>query len=416
MCPQTFLTFSVEASSMASTIEALRLGNPSLTDRVFVLPTTVERLASAVTDQKLSLTAAVDFFKAQTAEGPEPSAPTAAPAAEGLGKEGGEGGGGGTADVKAEEESADENSLNKVDVIVSEPIGTFLFNERMMETFLLARDMFLKPGGKMFPSKCTLYLAPFSDATLHEDTRQRCSFWNNRDFNGVDLSAAAPRAVYEQFRQPVVDYIDPSILVAHPHAEEFDLATIPRKSLECLTFNFSFPIDRPCLVHGIAGWFDVLFDGSTQTTGFSTSPSSPPTHWYQIRFLLPVPLAINPSQVLVGKIQMKANAQQSYDIHLAVIIQGTDIHAENLRIDLSDPEYRYYSNPSQSYYPNQMAASAAAYSPTFYNAASQQPQQQQQQQQQQHQQPPLPGASVSSLPPETIPNDGLHVVTSKPRL
>jgi type I protein arginine methyltransferase len=35
----------------------------------------------------------------------------------------------------------------KVDILVSEPIGTFIFNERMIESYLFARDMFLKEGG-----------------------------------------------------------------------------------------------------------------------------------------------------------------------------------------------------------------------------------------------------------------------------
>ena len=39
----------------------------------------------------------------------------------------------------------------KVDVLVSEPMGTLLVNERMLETYLYARDHFLKPGGRMFP-------------------------------------------------------------------------------------------------------------------------------------------------------------------------------------------------------------------------------------------------------------------------
>ena len=39
----------------------------------------------------------------------------------------------------------------RVDVLISEPIGTLLVNERMLETYIFARDHFLKPGGKMFP-------------------------------------------------------------------------------------------------------------------------------------------------------------------------------------------------------------------------------------------------------------------------
>lgn len=49
--------------------------------------------------------------------------------------------------VEAVDLKTDLNS-SKVDVLISEPIGTFLFNERMIETYLFARDVFLRPGGK----------------------------------------------------------------------------------------------------------------------------------------------------------------------------------------------------------------------------------------------------------------------------
>lgn len=48
---------------------------------------------------------------------------------------------------KVEEVSIPE----KVDLLVSEPMGTLLVNERMLESYIYARDHFLKPGGKLFP-------------------------------------------------------------------------------------------------------------------------------------------------------------------------------------------------------------------------------------------------------------------------
>merc|ERR1719410_882157 len=50
----------------------------------------------------------------------------------------------------------------KVDVIVSEWMGYMLLRESMLDTVLVARDKYLKPGGAMFPSHATLYLAPVS--------------------------------------------------------------------------------------------------------------------------------------------------------------------------------------------------------------------------------------------------------------
>ena len=54
----------------------------------------------------------------------------------------------------------------QVDMIISEPMGYMLLNERMLETFLHAKK-FLKPGGKMFPSRGDLHLAPFTDEALY---------------------------------------------------------------------------------------------------------------------------------------------------------------------------------------------------------------------------------------------------------
>jgi len=62
------------------------------------------------------------------------------------------------------EDLTDEDIPEKqVDVIVSEPLGTFLLNERMLETYVIARNMFLKPGGRMFPAKADFCVVPFTD-------------------------------------------------------------------------------------------------------------------------------------------------------------------------------------------------------------------------------------------------------------
>jgi len=75
------------------------------------------------------------------------------------------------------EEKIEALKLNeKVDVLISEPIGTLLVNERMLETYVFARDNFLKPGGKLFPVGIPLTfldLCHVSDSPLVEFTR-RC--------------------------------------------------------------------------------------------------------------------------------------------------------------------------------------------------------------------------------------------------
>jgi histone-arginine methyltransferase CARM1 len=64
----------------------------------------------------------------------------------------------------------------KVDVIISEPMGYMLLNERMLESFLHAKK-WLKPNGKLFPSIGDLYAAPFTDEALYMEQATKANFW-----------------------------------------------------------------------------------------------------------------------------------------------------------------------------------------------------------------------------------------------
>lgn len=74
-------------------------------------------------------------------------------------------------------------------MVVSEPLGIMLVNERMLESFLYTRK-WLKPSGKMFPSKSDLYVAPFSDEQLFREATDKAAFWQQTSFYGTKLMNA----------------------------------------------------------------------------------------------------------------------------------------------------------------------------------------------------------------------------------
>jgi hypothetical protein len=57
----------------------------------------------------------------------------------------------------------------KVDVIISSSFGYALINGHGAEAFIKARDRFLKPGGKMYPSHATMFMCPFSEQALFDE-------------------------------------------------------------------------------------------------------------------------------------------------------------------------------------------------------------------------------------------------------
>ena len=59
--------------------------------------------------------------------------------------------------------------ITEFDIIVSEWMGYFLLYESMLDTVIMARDKYLKPGGLMFPDEATLYLAAIEDMEYKEE-------------------------------------------------------------------------------------------------------------------------------------------------------------------------------------------------------------------------------------------------------
>jgi len=92
----------------------------------------------------------------------------------------------------------------QVDIIISEPIGFLLVHERMLESYVVARDRFLKPDVLMMPSTGSIVLCPFTDDAIYKEQTDKIAFWETKDFYGVDLSAVVEQATLEYFAQPIV--------------------------------------------------------------------------------------------------------------------------------------------------------------------------------------------------------------------
>nr|CCA27260.1 histonearginine methyltransferase putative [Albugo laibachii Nc14] len=233
-----------------------------------------------------------------------------------------------------------------VDIVISEPMGFFLVHERMLETYVNAGKKWRRPGDpkfKMFPSIGTMYVAPFTDENIYQEQMNKVVFWQNNDFYGLNLSALTEKAIQNHFSQPIVGYFPVSMLlcdITKAAAHEIDFSDVSNETLKEFTIPFRFCIEKTAILHGLACWFTVSFNGSRSRVVLSTAPNAPGTHWYQCRLLLPEPIAVNTTQSVSGSLHFKANEKYSYDIVMEVRLEGTSIASRNV-IHLQDQMYHY---------------------------------------------------------------------------
>ncbi|XP_018019389.1 protein arginine N-methyltransferase 1-like isoform X3 [Hyalella azteca] len=174
----------------------------------------------------------------------------------------------------------------RIDVMVSEWMGFYLFHESMLNSVLAARDRFLAEDGVMFPSEARLYACPCSLQGLYEE---KITFWNN--VFGFDMSAVGSSVLDATAKKPEVCVVKQDDLLAQPVCiKTIDLRWVETNEITKFSENTFVSITKRAPYHGLCLWFECDFNGLDynengdsigELVTLSTSPFSAPTHWKQ---------------------------------------------------------------------------------------------------------------------------------------
>lgn len=212
----------------------------------------------------------------------------------------------------------------KVDVIVSEWMGGFGVDENLLSVVVMARDRWLKPGGKIVPGRVTAFLAPAEVPDFDESVEH----WKTKP-HGVDMSVIASMTANETFHTQT--FLTTDSLVAAPQTmwshdpytcslEEADRSFISK---------LKFTARRAGLISGFVTWFTAdMGDGSVLTNAVG----EPDTHWGRTLFPLDSAVEVEEGAPIEVELHCDPSVSGSCEFHWTAKIGGRPIEEHDTRL------------------------------------------------------------------------------------
>lgn len=203
--------------------------------------------------------------------------------------------------------STDAVDPPRVDIVVSETLGNYAFEENIVATMNDARQRHLKPGGTLIPSRIRQIVAPVIAARFHEELLA----WDRVAGDlGLDIDLSYARTL--SLNNIYVRRVAPDdLLDGGACAVCWDDADLTRACSSTRKGEAQFRIAKGTVVYGFAVWWEAdLSPGIT----LSTAPGAAQTHWEQLYFPLLTPIMMRAGQI-VG-ITLSSRSSEQAGTHL----------------------------------------------------------------------------------------------------
>lgn len=197
-----------------------------------------------------------------------------------------------------------------VDVVVSETLGNYPFEENITHTLQDARR-FLKPGGVMIPQGITQYACPVVTGRF----QKRFDAWDKVGF-GLDYSVAKEMSLNNAYVRIVKkdDLLDAGAgaLVWDEVADVSRASHVRRGAAE-------WKVGKAVTVYGLATWWDCLLAPGVK---LSTSPMKKQGHWNQLYFPLMSPVKAKRGDVVRMEFESDSSYEHGTDMRWSVTLNG----------------------------------------------------------------------------------------------
>lgn len=197
-----------------------------------------------------------------------------------------------------------------VDLVVSETLGNYAFEENIIATIEDSKR-FLKPGGIVLPQGLTQYAAPVTDGAFYQELTTP---WENVG-HGLDFSIAREMGLNNVY----VRHFEPDQLLA---AQAWDTIDFRKKNSARRSGESEWIVKKKTTIYGLALWWQTeLIPGIT----LSTAPDAPKTHWEQLYFPALEPIALQPGDKLTAKLSSHSTYEGGTAMKWHLLVNGGKI-------------------------------------------------------------------------------------------
>lgn len=222
----------------------------------------------------------------------------------------------------------------RVDVVISETLGNYAFEEHMIQTLADARARHLKLAGTIIPARVRQFVAPVIADRFDKELRA----WGHV---GADLGIALDLGVAQamSLNNIYVRTLMPADLLAGGDSalawDEVDFSASqpnsPNRKGEA-----SWPITSDVVIHGLGVWWEAELVAGVR---LSTAPHAPRTHWEQLYFPL-----LSPVSCLAGdtfRATLASRSSEEEGTHLAWKVSRLDKRGKALERQSLDLDKGY---------------------------------------------------------------------------
>lgn len=192
----------------------------------------------------------------------------------------------------------------RVDVVVSETLGNYAFEENIIDTLADARRRHLKDGGVMIPARIRQFAVPVVTDRIHREL----IVWDDVGF-GLDLAPARQMSLNNVY---VRSLSEADLLAGGAAAKVWDTVALGQDTRAARKGEATWTLEAAQTIYGFAYWWEAdLIDGIT----LSTAPGAPRTHWEQLYFPLAAPLALDAGESVL--VTLRSRSSEEAGTHLA---------------------------------------------------------------------------------------------------